>query len=56
MPACSVISVKISLEAEAVPGMDAVFQNATANIRKIIGAIVLVLGIEIQSRLRAISQ
>src|SRR5690348_11989519 len=56
MPASSVMSVKISLEAEAVAGMGAVFQNAAANIRKTIAAIVPALGIEIQSRLRVIGQ
>src|SRR5215475_15794119 len=47
IPACSVMSVKISLEAEAVAGMDAVFQTAMTNIRKTISVIVPALGIEV---------
>jgi len=47
---------KISLEAEAVAGMDAVFQTAMTNIRKTISVIVPSLGIKVRSRLRLITQ
>jgi hypothetical protein len=48
--------VKISLEAEAVAGMDAVFQTAMTDIRKTMSVIVPGLGIKVRSRLRFLNQ